>query len=101
MRISVWSSDVFSSALFAGPDIPQFPPGSPFEEFFRDFFENQQPSPNAPRRATSLGSGFIIDGRGYVVTNNHVIEGADEIRVILHDDTTLKDRKSTRLNSSH
>jgi serine protease Do len=43
-----------------------------------------------PRRAQSLGSGFIIDPSGIVVTNNHVIDGADEITVILHDDTSLK-----------
>ena len=77
-----------------GPEIPQFPPGSPFEEFFRDFFEHGMPGngrPEAqPRRATSLGSGFIIDPAGYVVTNNHVIADADEITVILHDDTNLK-----------
>ena len=78
----------------AGPEIPQFPPGSPFEEFFRDFFEHGMPKggrPEAqPRKATSLGSGFIIDPAGYVVTNNHVIADADEITVILHDDTNLK-----------
>ena len=43
-----------------------------------------------PRRATSLGSGFIIDAAGYVVTNNHVIQDADEITVTLHDDTVFK-----------
>jgi serine protease Do len=78
----------------AGPEIPQFPPGSPFEEFFKDFFERGMPKsgrPEAqPRKATSLGSGFIIDPAGYVVTNNHVIADADEITVILHDDTNLK-----------
>jgi serine protease Do len=78
----------------AGPEIPQFPPGSPFEEFFRDFFNHGAPKggrPEAqPRKATSLGSGFIIDPSGYVVTNNHVIADADEITVILHDDTNLK-----------
>jgi serine protease Do len=78
----------------AGPEIPQFPPGSPFEEFFRDFFDRGMPKsgrPEAqPRKATSLGSGFIIDPTGYVVTNNHVIADADEITVILHDDTNLK-----------
>jgi serine protease Do len=77
-----------------GPEMPQFPPGSPFEEFFRDFFEHGLPKsgrPDAlPRKATSLGSGFIIDPAGYVVTNNHVIADADEITVILHDDTNLK-----------
>jgi serine protease Do len=71
-----------------GPELPQFPPGSPFEEFFKDFFERQRP--NQPRRrATSLGSGFIISADGYVVTNNHVIEDAEEIRVILQDETEL------------
>src|SRR5205823_4830656 len=78
----------------AGPEVPQFPPGSPFEEFFRDFFDRGAPKsgrPEAqPRKATSLGSGFIIDPAGYVVTNNHVIADADEITVILHDDTNLK-----------
>ena len=78
----------------AGPEIPQFPPGSPFEEFFKDFFDHGMPKsgrPEAqPRKATSLGSGFIIDPAGYVVTNNHVIADADEITVILHDDTNLK-----------
>jgi len=77
-----------------GPEIPQFPPGSPFEEFFRDFFDRGLPKsdrPEAqPRKGTSLGSGFIIDPGGYIVTNNHVISDADEITVILHDDTNLK-----------
>lgn len=81
-----------------GPDIPQFPPGSPFEEFFREFFDRQQrgqgpQAPVPPRRAQSLGSGFIVayeNGEGLVVTNNHVIDGADEISVILTDNTTLK-----------
>jgi len=78
----------------ARPEMPQFPPGSPFEEFFRDFFDHGMPKsgrPEAqPRKATSLGSGFIVDPAGYVVTNNHVIADADEITVILHDDTNLK-----------
>jgi serine protease Do len=78
----------------AGPEIPQFPPGSPFEEFFRDFFDRGVPKGGRqeaqPRKATSLGSGFIIDPAGYVVTNNHVIADADEITVRLHDETELK-----------
>lgn len=70
------------------PDMPQFPPGSPFEEFFKDFLErNQGQRPQRPRRAQSLGSGFIIDPDGIVVTNNHVIADADEIKVRLQDDT--------------
>jgi serine protease Do len=69
-----------------GPEIPQFPPGSPFQEFFDEFFDERE---RQPRRATSLGSGFIIDPEGYIVTNLHVIEGADEITVVLSDDTNL------------
>lgn len=73
------------------PETPQFPPGSPFEDFFRDFFDRQQERQTPQRRGSSLGSGFIIDAKeGLVVTNNHVIEGADEITVILHDDTNIK-----------
>jgi serine protease Do len=79
------------------PDIPQAPPGSPFEEFFREFFNRQRPpgqgqpeQPRPPRRARSLGSGFVVDASGIIVTNNHVIDGADEISVTLHDNTTLR-----------
>ncbi|MGE3769375.1 MAG: DegQ family serine endoprotease [Bdellovibrionales bacterium] len=72
-------------------DMPQFPPGSPFEDFFKDFFDRHGgPPQGGPRRATSLGSGFIIDTSGLIVTNNHVIEDADEITVTLHDNSTLK-----------
>ena len=67
-----------------GAEMPQFPPGSPFEEFFKNFGEN-----NRQRKAQSLGSGFIIDAKGIVVTNHHVIENAEEIRVILADETSF------------
>ena len=76
------------------PDLPQFPPGSPFDKFFHDFLEHGLPKGDhpdlEPRKATSLGSGFIIDPAGYIVTNNHVIADADQITVILHDNTNLK-----------
>ncbi len=67
----------------------EFPPGSPFRDFF-DQFGRRGEEEDRPRRATSLGSGFIIDPSGYVVTNNHVIEGADKITVTMFDDTTLE-----------
>ncbi len=99
------SVDMDTSAL------PDLPPGSPFEEFFEDFFKKRHkqggPNDNGPnkqsgrdgengrnngpaRRVNSLGSGFIIDPSGLVVTNNHVIDDADEVSVILNDGTTLK-----------
>jgi serine protease Do len=65
-------------------DMPQFPPGSPFEDFFKNFGDNDR-----KRRASSLGSGFIIDDSGIVVTNFHVIENAEEITVTLSDETAF------------
>jgi serine protease Do len=87
--VNVSTTQTISSK--GGPEMPQFPPGSPFEEFFKDFLEKQRPDGGVkPRKATSLGSGFIIDPEGLVVTNNHVIADADEVNVILHDNSTLK-----------
>jgi serine protease Do len=65
------------------------PKGSPFEEFFDDFFDDED-SEGLPRKVSSLGSGFVIDPSGLVVTNNHVIEGADEIIINFIDGTKLK-----------
>ncbi|HMA16350.1 MAG: DegQ family serine endoprotease [Bacteroidota bacterium] len=63
-----------------------------FEEFFKEFFERRgqggEPPPT-PRRGSSLGSGFIIDPSGYIVTNHHVIADADEVEVVLSDGTSL------------
>jgi serine protease Do len=79
--------------------MPQLPPGSPFEEFFDDFFNNRRRGPGAPggkggdlqpRKTNSLGSGFIVDTSGIVVTNNHVIADADEISVIMNDGSKFK-----------
>ena len=94
--VNIASTQTIKGSADQGPDVPSFPPGSPMEKFFHDFMEkNRRPGPNgapAPqesRKSQSLGSGFIIDPSGYIVTNNHVIDGADEIKVILQDNTTL------------
>lgn len=68
---------------------PQSPKGSPFQEFFDDFFDGQEKG-QGNRKVNSLGSGFVIDPAGYVVTNNHVIEGADDIEVIFPNGSKLK-----------
>src|SRR5260221_4336095 len=82
-----------------GGAMPQLPPGSPFEEFFDDFFKNRRGggpkggdknSDMQPHKTNSLGSGFIVDTSGVVVTNNHVIADADEINVIMNDGTKIK-----------
>src|ERR1700750_3042907 len=62
--------------------MPQLPPGSPLEDLFKNFLG---PKPNAPRHVTSLGSGFIIDPSGYIVTNNHVIENGEQITEIFSE----------------
>ena len=71
-------------------NIPRFPDGSPFDEFFKDYFENEKRNSPTQRPMIGLGSGFVIDKSGIIVTNNHVIEGADEITVIMHDQVEFK-----------
>jgi serine protease Do len=66
--------------------IPDLPPDSPLQKLFKDYMDKSR---NAPHHVTSLGSGFIVDPSGIIVTNNHVIEDADEITVKLNDGTTL------------
>jgi serine protease Do len=77
--------------------LPQLPPGTPFEDLFEEFFNRRgqgngdsTPTPPRQRRSNSLGSGFVIDPSGIVVTNNHVIGDANDISVIFSDGTRLK-----------
>jgi len=81
-----------TKAMERGEDFPfpQPPPGSPFEDFFREFFDRDRPPQEIPRRTSSLGSGFVVDPEGYVVTNNHVIAEADEISVVFSDETSYE-----------
>jgi serine protease Do len=77
-------------------ELPQLPPGSPMEKFLEDLLKNRRGQNGGPggdqpsRRVNSLGSGFIIDPSGLVVTNNHVISDADEVTVILNNGENLK-----------
>ncbi len=89
--------NIATSQSVKGPDgrpLPRVPDGSPFEELFDDFFKNRKGGSRKPRKVSSLGSGFVIDGReGLIVTNNHVIDGADEISVVFRDGSKLKVEK--------
>lgn len=73
-------------------DRPQLPEGSPFEDFFRDFLDDPRGpgAPQRPRQGQALGSGFVISSEGYIVTNNHVIDGADEIQIEFFSGLTLE-----------
>ncbi len=117
--VNISSSQTVKAGAGAGPEVPSFPPGSPFEQFFHDFMNRHNPhgggggggdngggddnggddqsdnggngtTSGPPRKMQSLGSGFIVDPSGIIVTNNHVIDGADEITVVLQDNTSLK-----------
>jgi serine protease Do len=73
------------------PPQPQVPEGSPFEDFFEEFFKRRgEEDGNRPRRVSSLGSGFVVDPTGIIVTNNHVIADADEIFANFNDGSKLK-----------
>jgi len=72
-----------------GIPVPRLPDGSPFQEFFDEFFDQKPEDDERPRRVQSLGSGFVIDPSGILVTNNHVIECADEITANFNDGTKL------------
>ncbi|MCV3270389.1 DegQ family serine endoprotease [Roseobacter sinensis] len=91
-KISPSVVNITTSTVVAGRTGPQgiVPEGSPFEDFFREFQDRNNGDGNRPRRSSALGSGFVISEDGYVVTNNHVIEGADEILVEFFNGSELK-----------
>jgi serine protease Do len=64
---------------------PAIPGGTPFDQFLKRFFEN--PAPNPAEQITALGSGFIIDAQGHIVTNNHVVANASKVTIIFQDGT--------------
>ncbi|GEO99790.1 DegQ family serine endoprotease [Methylobacterium haplocladii] len=99
--VNISASTTVDSSARSGRTGPQLPPGTPFEDLFEEFFkkrgqrgDNNKGEDDSPRgqsrKSNSLGSGFIIDAAGLVITNNHVIGDANDIQVILHDGTKLK-----------
>jgi serine protease Do len=91
-KISPSVVNITTSTMVEGRTDPQgiVPEGSPFEDFFRDFQDRNNRERERPRRSSALGSGFVISEDGFVVTNNHVIEGADEILIEFFDGEELK-----------
>ena len=87
--VNITTTTVVAGSTGPGPLVPE---GSPFEDFFREFGDPEGPGGPQNRgaqRSNALGSGFVISADGYIVTNNHVIEGADEIQVEFFGGNTL------------
>ena len=92
---SVVEISVQSKSETAGPamQLPELPDNSPFKDFFDEFLKKQrkgQTPDQQDRQVSSMGSGFVIEASGLIVTNNHVVEGAEAIEVHFQDSTVLK-----------
>ncbi len=88
--VNITTSTTVAARSGGGGGGPTLPEGSPFEDFFRDFLDRQGRGEQAPRRSEALGSGFVISADGFIVTNNHVIEKADEIEIELFSGRRLQ-----------
>jgi len=89
--VNISTSQSVTSSDEPGVTPPQLPEGSPFQDFFDEYFKNRGGEGNRPQKVQSLGSGFVLDAEaGIIVTNNHVIADADEIEVNFSDGSKLK-----------
>ena len=88
--VNITTSTTVAGAVNQGP-APIVPEGSPLEDFFKDFMDRRNEG-QRPRRSSALGSGFVISEDGYIVTNNHVIDKADEIEIEFFSGKTLEAR---------
>jgi serine protease Do len=95
VNVTVVSEQSARTALRSHPNLPE---DGPMGDLFKHFFE--QPGMTMPHKVQGAGSGFIIDPEGHVVTNNHVIDGANEVTVTLNDGTKFKAQVLGRDNKS-
>ena len=90
--VNISATQTFEEKDAQAHPTPDLPKGTPFDDMFEQFFKNHgmNGAPARPRKSSSLGSGFVIDASGIVITNNHVVGDANEILVIFTDGRKLK-----------